>query len=347
MKKIVLPILLTFISVFSVYSQKLIAYRDSVPDSYNFWVYVPETYDSVSATTPMILFLHGQSLCGTNLANVRRYGPLDALRRGRKIDAVIVAPQSPGPPWNPEKIWEVVEWAKERYPVDTNRFYVIGMSKGGYGTLDFSSVYYDKIAAAMALCGGSNAKSYCGLNTIPLRIMHGTADRAVGISQSQKVINQMKACGDTPLLIFDKLSGQNHSQLAKIFYLPETYEWLFSHSRSDSVRQVNRNIPITPATMQHAYENFSTGKLIVIDPLTTASANTNASIDTLNTQKTVNQSNTISNNNASNSSHYHVIRKGETLSYVARKYHTTVEKLCKKNHLKETSILQIGQKIYY
>lgn len=295
----------------------------------------------------MILFLHGHSLCGRNLSNVRRYGPLDALKRGRKIDALIVAPQNPGGAWNPEKIWKVVEWVNSRYLTDTNRFYVIGMSLGGYGTFDFSSVYYDKIAAAMALCGGSNAKSYCGLNTIPLRIMHGTADRDVGISQSQKVINQMKACGDTPLLIFDKLKGQNHSQLAKIFYLPETYQWLLSHSRADSVRQVNRDIDITPATMQHAYENFSTANLIVIDPQSSNSNTNNVSNTNNDSQNTVNQDNKTSNNNTSSDNPYHIIRKGETLSYVARKYNTTVEKLCKKNHLKETSILQIGQKIYY
>ena len=41
----------------------------------------------------------------------------------------------------------------------------------------------------------------------------------------------------------------------------------------------------------------------------------------------------------------HTVKKGETLSSIARKYHTTVSKLCKLNHIKETSILQIGQKL--
>jgi len=41
----------------------------------------------------------------------------------------------------------------------------------------------------------------------------------------------------------------------------------------------------------------------------------------------------------------HVVRKGETLSAIARKNHTTVKALCKKNRLKPTSTLRIGQKI--
>jgi len=43
---------------------------------------------------------------------------------------------------------------------------------------------------------------------------------------------------------------------------------------------------------------------------------------------------------------YHNIKKGETLSHLAKKYHTSVKKILKLNKgLKSTSILQIGQKI--
>ncbi|MBR0077849.1 MAG: LysM peptidoglycan-binding domain-containing protein [Bacteroidales bacterium] len=55
---------------------------------------------------------------------------------------------------------------------------------------------------------------------------------------------------------------------------------------------------------------------------------------------------TSSDSNSSSSDvTYHRVKKGETLSSIARKYHTTVAKLCKLNHIKETSILQIGQKL--
>lgn len=308
-------------------SQKLIAYRDSIKDSYNFWVYVPECYDSVSGTTPLVLFLHGQSLCGHNLSMVRRYGPLDALQMGRQIDAVIVAPQNTGGSWKPEKIMRIIDWVINKYHTDSNRLYVLGMSLGGYGTIDFVGTYPDKVAAAMALCGGGTLKSYCGLNKVPLWIIHGTADRAVGVSQSQAVVNKMKECGDDNRLIFDKLSGVNHSRLARMFYLPETYEWLFSHSLTDSARQVNRNIRITNATMDLAYKNIEkkSSYFKVIDPNP--------------------QSNSSSSSNNSTAT-YHVVKKGDTLSKIAKMYHTTVSKLCKRNHLKETSVLQIGQKIY-
>jgi murein DD-endopeptidase MepM/ murein hydrolase activator NlpD len=44
---------------------------------------------------------------------------------------------------------------------------------------------------------------------------------------------------------------------------------------------------------------------------------------------------------------YHRVRSGETLSHIAKRYGTTVSRLCALNRLKQTSILQIGQRIRY
>lgn len=44
---------------------------------------------------------------------------------------------------------------------------------------------------------------------------------------------------------------------------------------------------------------------------------------------------------------YHRVRSGETLSHIAKRYGTTVNRLCSLNRIKQTSILQIGQKIRY
>lgn len=42
---------------------------------------------------------------------------------------------------------------------------------------------------------------------------------------------------------------------------------------------------------------------------------------------------------------YHKVRQGDTLSAIAKKYGTTVKRLCQLNKIKETKILQIGQKL--
>lgn len=320
-------LLIFFIAVLPIFakSQTLTAIRDNVKNGYRFWLYEPKT-DSIKTLKPLILFLHGQSLTGNNLYNAKRYGPIDAIEMGRQINAYVLNPQLPGGTWSPEKLLNVLNWTTERYPVDTNRIYVIGMSAGGYGTLNFVGTYPEKVAAAMALCGGSSLlKDFCGLTKVPLWIIHGTADRDVPVAQSQKVVNNMIACGDTSLLIFDKWSGANHGFLAKLFYTPETYRWLFLHSLADSVRTVHREISITKNTMKTAYMNFdkSATKFTLID-----------NSQTLHYKP-----------EAKEVSKIHIVQKGDTLSQIARKYHTSVSALCNLNNIKSTSILQIGQKI--
>ena len=87
-----------------VCSAQLYAMRDSVQNGYNFWLYLPDGYqdmrqermakpnsDDVKDPMPIVLFLHGRSLSGTDLYTVRKYGTIDAIKRGRKINAVVIA----------------------------------------------------------------------------------------------------------------------------------------------------------------------------------------------------------------------------------------------------------------
>lgn len=50
--------------------------------------------------------------------------------------------------------------------------------------------------------------------------------------------------------------------------------------------------------------------------------------------------------NTTTTSHvYHKIRQGDTLSAIAKKYHTTIDKLCKLNKMSRTTILKLGRKL--
>lgn len=241
-------------------AQTLTAMRDSVKGSYNFWLYQPGPLEKVTTVDddgrmPLIVFLHGKSLSGTDLSKVRKYGPLHALAMGRKIDAMVLAPQTSNG-WTPSKVNMLVDWVIDRYPVDPKRIYVIGMSMGGYGTVDYVGTYPDRIAAAMAICGGGSLRSYEGLRKVPLWILHGTADRAVPIEESRKVIAGMKLDSvpeEENMLIFTELPGMDHSRPGRILYMVDTYEWLFMHRLDDNPRSVCRGFTIDPAAMEKAY----------------------------------------------------------------------------------------------
>ena len=264
----------------------LVSRTGAVKDAYNFWFYIPDSIaawkkapaahagaepadsmvaclvDSIGhfipSPKPLIVFLHGASLCGRNLDRVLTYGTIDAIEMGYKPDAYVLAPHNPGGAWSPKKIMKLIRWAQENYNIDSTRVYAIGMSLGGYGTLDLAAAYPDRIAAAVALCGGATASNLDALNAVPLWIMHGTADRAVAVAQSDRVVAAMRGGqGETPRLIFDRISGMNHSGLARVLYLPQTYDWLLAHSLLD-VRRPVREAAYDPSSgvLSGAYRSY-------------------------------------------------------------------------------------------
>lgn len=257
MKKICLAMLLCLITLQASAFDFLRAVKNKIPGGYNFWVYTPVDYFYSQEQTPVIIFLHGASLCGRNLNRVRRYGPLDAIVKGRDIDAITIVPQNPGGVWSPKKIMEVLDWVKTNYPCDTTRVYVLGMSLGGYGTMDVCATYPSRIAAGMALCGGASVKDVSGLGRLPFWIIHGTADRAVPIKQSKVVVEKLQSEGNDTRLRYDWWQGANHGTPARVFYLKKTYEWLFSHSLLDPGRPVNEEIDIDMGDTRRAYSDVN------------------------------------------------------------------------------------------
>ena len=89
-----------------------ISHHNVVKDAYNFWVSVPDTYEGQKGEIPVVLFLHGASLCGNDLNRVRKYGCLDAISMGRDINAIIIAPQNPGGAWNSFKVLNILNWVR-------------------------------------------------------------------------------------------------------------------------------------------------------------------------------------------------------------------------------------------
>ena len=168
----------------------------------------------------------------------------------------VVAPQNPGGPWSPRKLNNILEWMKSHYSIDASRVYVLGMSLGGYGTMDFVGTYPNKIAAGMALCGGTTLKNMSGLGEVPLWIMHGTADRAISINESKRVVNYLQANHLDQLLRYDWLQGGSHGVLARIFYLQKTYDWLITHSLNDKPKTIDKDFNITWDDIKATYQNL-------------------------------------------------------------------------------------------
>lgn len=351
--KQLLTLILIFSTTLNIIAQnksRLTAFRDTLKDTYNFWLYEPDTTLSLKQTEeqieipknltslqidslkiskqqtalyPIVVFLHGQSLCGHNLYRVRQYGVIDAIERGRKIDAIVLAPQNPGGAWNPSRVLKMINFAAENYNVDTNRIYVLGMSLGGYGTMDFVGTYPEKVAAGIALCGGTTLKNKSKIGEAPLMIAHGTADRAVSVKCSDEVADYLREIGKDSLMIYTRIPKASHSKLARCFYLPQTYDWLFSHNLQDNPRTINRDFEYSNENIADAYLGISrpSSNFVEVDTSKSIDDKAMSTVDTW------------------------VIRKGDTLSGIAKKTHSSVKTICRLNNITPTTTLRIGRKL--
>lgn len=228
--KLFLPFLVIFCFAFQQQDPNLISVVGKT--TYPFWIQAPK--DSLSSEKlPLLLFLHGRSLSGTNLQKVKRYGVLRAIERGKKINAVVVAPQLASGPWNPDKVAELLDYVAQNYPVDTKRVYVCGMSLGGYGTLHFAGKYPERVAAAVAICGGGNVSDGCNLAKVPLWIQHGNKDYIVKVSESKKVYKAIKACNPNADATLTIIKGGNHSSVERLFHQDAIYEWMFKYTKKE------------------------------------------------------------------------------------------------------------------
>jgi pimeloyl-ACP methyl ester carboxylesterase len=309
-----------FIPYFSI-TQQIIEVRNKA--DYPFLLSLPEQaiLDSIP---PIIIFLHGRSLSGNNLDLVRKYGVIDAVERGRIVSAIVIAPQvNSGSSWDPSKILSVLEYVQENYKTDTNRVYVTGMSLGGYGTMYFAGAYPEKIAAAVALCGGGRKSDACNLTKTNIWIQHGKLDNAVKYSESEIMYESIKACDKNAICYFTTYPNADHGDLASEFYRDDIYDWMFQFALNQDSKKMDK-LKIEPTKIfSKEGVNYGKGKVKIIKKKELISEKIiETPIEEKNRKKNIT----------------HVVKKGDTLTQIAKKYNTTVAEIQRINKLKTTTI---------
>ena len=322
---------------FNSFSQQILEIRNKA--EYPFLLSLPEK-TILDSIPPVLIFLHGRSLSGNNLDLVKKYGVIDAIERGRKINAIVIAPQvSSGSSWNPSKILSTLEYVQKNYKTDTNRIYVTGMSLGGYGTTYFAGAYPEKIAAAVALCGGGKKSDACNLAKTNIWIQHGKLDYAVAHSESVEIYEAIKSCDKNSICYFTSYPNADHGDLASEFYRDEIYDWMFQFAlNTDSRRMDQMKIEaskiFTKKGVQYNYSNEKSNKEIEVKK-----EDVKEKIKTEDVKEVV-QENTSKIKKSKTKTH--TVKKGDTLSQLAKKYNTTVTEIQRKNKLKSTTI-RIGE----
>src|SRR5262245_93118 len=190
-------------------------------------VFVPKGYNP-EKPHPTILFLHGSGEQGDDGKKQATQGLGNAIKLAEdKWNFIVIFPQKPagrgGFAEHEKLILDVVEKTKKEYKVDDKRFYITGLSMGGYGTWMLACKYPTMFTAAAPICGGGNPADAAKIKDLPLWNFHGDKDTAVSIKKSQDMIDALKAAGGTPK--FTIYPGVGHNSWDKAYREENLQEW--------------------------------------------------------------------------------------------------------------------------
>ncbi len=199
--------------------------------AYRYLLYLPKAYASdATRRWPLLLFLHGSGERGADLAKVKVHGPPKFLDARDDFPFVVVSPQCPdGERWQADALAALLDDVARRLRIDSDRVAVTGMSMGGRGTWDLAMTFPERFAAIVPVCGGALPDRACRLKDVPVKAYHGAKDTVVPLSESETVVEAVKACGGTAELFVYPEAG--HDSWTTTYADPALWEWLLAQRR--------------------------------------------------------------------------------------------------------------------
>ena len=125
-----------------------------------------------------------------------------------------------------DAVLALVDDVSKKQPVDAKRFYVTGLSMGGYATWAMLGRVPGRIAAAVPICGGGDPAQAVKFKDVPIHAFHGDADPVVPLRATQEMIHAVEAAGGKPTATY--YPGVQHDSWTMAYNDPELLRWLFA-----------------------------------------------------------------------------------------------------------------------
>ena len=183
---------------------------------------------------PLIVFLHGAGERGNDINQVNIYCVPKLFTKNPQHKGLRVYTLSPQCPL--DTTW--IDYKKElmaliddvilQNNIDKKRVALCGISMGGFGTWEMALTYSSRFYKIAPLCGGGMNWRAWALK-MPIRVYHGLLDNVVPISQSQAMVDSVKAQGGKiEFTVYEDLS---HNCWDRAFEETDLIEWLADYNK--------------------------------------------------------------------------------------------------------------------
>ncbi len=159
----------------------------TIANDLNYLMYTPDDYASSNKAYPLVVWLHGGDQGGTDIEKVRSSGIPKLIEEGKTFPFLVFSPQNPSEEllYPIEKVEAALDEVISKYRVDRTRVYVVGFSRGGFGTWAMAEQFPEKFAAFVPIAGGGNRHYLSRTNEkAAFWVFHGTSDDVIPLSDS-------------------------------------------------------------------------------------------------------------------------------------------------------------------
>jgi predicted peptidase len=198
-------------------------------------LFLPKEYDKSTNHWPLILYLHGGSLRGDDISQMKKFGLAEKVEADPSFPFIVVSPQCrPGEIWTDlDALGALLDEVARTHRVDPDRVYVTGHSMGGRGALYAAYKMPTRFAAVVSLGPVSPITAWAAkLAPVPLWLFHGSNDQFTPLKEIEELVHAIEAAGGHPQLTV--LPDRDH-YILDVYDRPDLYKWLAKQKRNSAV----------------------------------------------------------------------------------------------------------------
>lgn len=202
-------------------------------DGMKYIINYPSDFEAGKAY-PVIVFLHGAGSRGEDITTLESNPYFLITDKIDKFPFVTIAPQCHTNTW-----FDIFETLKRfvchilKYDfVDTNKFYLMGASMGGYATWQLAMSMPECFSAIVPICGGGMYWNAGRLVNVPVWAFHGEKDTTVLVDESKKMVKAVNNTGGKAKLTIYPENG--HDAWSDTYNNLSVYEWLLSNAKGQT-----------------------------------------------------------------------------------------------------------------